>query len=445
MPPAQRSSSQDACPGALAVHRAEDGNLARVRIPGGILPTTRLAVLADAAARLGDAYLELTSRGNVQLRALAPGAEVELARLLREIGLLPSESHERVRNIAASPLTGRDGSGHIDVRPLVAELDRGLCADPALAELSGRFLFALDDGRHDVSGLAADVTLLAVSPDTVALILAGHDTGLRTGSADATGLALAAAATFLAHRDPRSPAWRLAELTAAARDSMVARLAATAGVWTDEPRPTGPTHRPPVGVLAQRDGLVAVCAGVALGRLDPAQIDTLIRAAAERSREVVITPWRTVLVPDLPPPVVAGAQSSLAAAGLLTDPHSPLVRVSACAGKPRCGRALADVRADALATVPAAGTPAGPLAVHWVGCERACGRPAGRHVQVLAMQDGYQVSLDGEVRAHVAPGADLVHAVTTARGDTAPGEPVRGDTVRGGAKVGRDGAGDGVG
>ena len=212
MPPTGRSSSQDLCPGALAVHRAEDGNLVRIRIPGGILRAAQLRVLADAAVRLGDGHLELTSRGNVQLRALEPGAEVDLAAVLAEFGLLPSESHERVRNIAASPLTGRDGTGACDVRPVVAELDRGLCADPELAELSGRFLFAVDDGRRDVSGLDSDVALLAVAPDTVALLLTGQDTGLRTGLRYAAGLALAVARAFLAARDPRSPAWRMAEL-----------------------------------------------------------------------------------------------------------------------------------------------------------------------------------------------------------------------------------------
>ncbi|MFD0530853.1 hypothetical protein ACFQ1I_36085 [Kitasatospora arboriphila] len=59
--------------------------------------------LADAAEALGDGALETTSRGNVQLRGLASACGAELADRLRAVGLLPSDTHERVRNIVASP------------------------------------------------------------------------------------------------------------------------------------------------------------------------------------------------------------------------------------------------------------------------------------------------------------------------------------------------------
>jgi len=73
----------DACPGALQTHAAADGALARVRVPGGLLTAEQLRVLAAAARELGDDGLELTSRGNVQLRGLdeedVPGLGERLA------------------------------------------------------------------------------------------------------------------------------------------------------------------------------------------------------------------------------------------------------------------------------------------------------------------------------------------------------------------------------
>ena len=66
--------------------------------------------------------------------------------------------------------------------------------------------------------------------------------------------------------------------------------------------------------------------------------------------------------------------------------------MSACTGRPGCASALADVRADALAGVPSsAGLP-----VHWSGCARRCGRPAGSVVDVIAAEDGYRVLRGGE-------------------------------------------------
>ena len=107
------------------------------------------------AAELGDGRVELTSRGNVQLRGLAADAAGPLTDELARAGLFPSPEHDLVRNVLASPLAGLDGGP--DLTAIVQGLDAALCARPRLAELPGRFLFAVDDGRGDVAGLGADV------------------------------------------------------------------------------------------------------------------------------------------------------------------------------------------------------------------------------------------------------------------------------------------------
>ena len=92
----------------------------------------------------GDGHVDLTARGNVQLRGIGPGRAGELARRAAAAGLLPSPAHDRARNITASPLAGL--AGRPDLRDLVGSLDAAVRADPALAGLPGRFLFGLDDG-----------------------------------------------------------------------------------------------------------------------------------------------------------------------------------------------------------------------------------------------------------------------------------------------------------
>ncbi|MBW8482144.1 precorrin-3B synthase [Actinomadura parmotrematis] len=374
MSPSSRSGP-DACPGALRVHRAADGGLARVRLPGGVLRAEGLAALADAAAEWGDGHLELTSRGNVQLRGLPDGVEAELAARLRDGGLLPSATHETVRNIVASPLSGRDGRGLIDVRPLTRALDAALCADPALAALSGRFLFALDDGRGDVVALRADAALLAVAEDVFALVVAGRDSGVRVSPEGAEKALLDVARAFLRARGSE---WRIKEL-----DDPVAALAPHLPPPTADPRdvPRAPA-RPDIGPVRQLDGRTALCALVPLGRLDPAPL----RGRAE----VVVTPWRTLAIPDL-----ADVSDSF---GLVADPASGWAGLTACAGRPGCAKALTDVRADAART-RTDGAEDGALPVHWSGCERQCGRPAAAHVAVVATEDGYEVRRGGEVRA----------------------------------------------
>lgn len=152
----------DACPGALRLHSADDGRLARLRLPAGRLTARQVEVLAVAAETLGDGRISITSRGNAELRGLADDCGARLAELLAGAGLLPSPTHERVRNIVASPAAGLDGLGAADVQLWARELDALLCATPWAAALSGRFLFVLDDGRGDVAGLGGDVTLVEI-------------------------------------------------------------------------------------------------------------------------------------------------------------------------------------------------------------------------------------------------------------------------------------------
>ena len=96
--------SSDACPGVFAPHDAADGALARIRLPGGVIGAAALRVVADCAQELGDGRVHLTSRGNLQLRGLSRSGA--LAARLAAAGLLPSATHERVRNVLASPLAG---------------------------------------------------------------------------------------------------------------------------------------------------------------------------------------------------------------------------------------------------------------------------------------------------------------------------------------------------
>ncbi len=380
----------DACPGALRLHPAEDGNLARLRLPGGFLTHRQLLAVADATDALGDGEVEITSRGNVQLRGLADGCAADLAERLRAVGLLPSDTHERVRNVVASPLAGLDGRGvgGDEIAHWVRELDRALCAAPWAAGLSGKFLFALDDGRGDVAALNADVTLIAVGAGR-ALLRLGR--ARRATAVDApVPAALDAARRFLDLAAGR--AWHPRELQAELPEGDVP-LPPFAG----EPPALGAVE--PVGAAGAAVGGLSV--GLRFGRASSAQWRLLAAALGEGARDgedgggpraARLTPWRGVVLP--------GADGSwlprLADAGFRTAPGGPWEGVTACTGLPGCGKSLADVRAQAARAV--ADVPAEGLPVHWSGCARRCGHPAGRWVDVLATAAGHRVTVDGTVR-----------------------------------------------
>ncbi|MBC2876185.1 MULTISPECIES: cobalamin biosynthesis protein CobG [Streptomyces] len=410
----------DACPGALRLHAADDGALARVRLPAGLLTVRQAMELATLAVELGDGNLDLTSRGNIQLRALPAGSGGELGGRLRATGLLPSDRHERVRNIAASPLHGLDGTGHADVGAWARELDRLLCADDEVTALSGRFLFGLDDGRGDIAALTPDVTLIA-EPDgrTAVLCYAAEGPGLRVPAADAPRAAVVAARHFLAAHG--GSAWRVTELPAGRRPDVTALAARLADAEVTAV-PTGRSAAPPPGPVSGPDGRTALSVAAPLGRLTAGQWRLLVAAAEAGSGELRVTPWRGVVVPGLADADAAAARlAGLADAGLVVSAASPWYGAGACAGRPGCAKSRADVRADATAALTGTrpgGT--GDLPVYWSGCERRCGHPGGRWVDVLATDDGYRVAVrtgggDAEQGVRRVTAAGLPGAVAAAR------------------------------
>lgn len=404
-------SRSDACPGVLRLHRADDGALARVRLPAGTLTAGQAVTLARLSEEYGDGRLDLTSRGNVQLRGLSEDCAPRLTERLRTASLLPSARHDRSRNVVASPLCGLDGAGHADVRSWAVELDGLLCASEPAAALSGRFLFALDDGRGDVASRAADVTLVASPPGQALLLVPaggeaeGHasSVGLRLAAPHAPRAALVAALEFLAAlRRSGTRGWRMTELPAQHRLSATGLTAALAAAGVPSAPvavhghawPSSAAAGPRPGVVSGPDGRCAMVVAAPLGRWDSEQW-RLLGAAAARSGtgELRVTPWRGVVLPGFPPRSTNAWSERFRDAGLVTDEREPWDGVGACTGRPGCAKSRSDVRADAARTVREA--PSGPTApVYWSGCERRCGRPPGAYVDVLAVANGrYHVTV----------------------------------------------------
>lgn len=368
----------DACPGALHVHEAADGALSRLRLPGGHLTSEQLLTLAQAAEDLGNGEIELTSRANVQLRSVRePGA---LAQRVAAAGLLPSATHERVRNIVGSPLSGRVG-GIGDIRAVVRDLDQALIARPRLAALPGRVLFTLDDGRGDISPLRGDFGVHALAPDHFALLLAGEDCGARISAAQIVPTLLDAAQAFL---DVRGEHWRLHEL-----DDGPAQVFERLELQISSGQPVQHNHEvnTPIGWFDQHDGKVTLGATVALGVL-PARMAQFLAAT---SRPVIITPWRSLLLVDLDEAMADQVIRVLAPMGLIFDAHSPWAQVSACTGSPGCAKSHADVRAD-VAEAVIEGTLPVHGRQHWSGCDRRCGSPHGDAADIIATGSGYIVA-----------------------------------------------------
>ena len=258
----------------------------------------QLVALARASAAFGSGALELTGRGNLLISGVTDAEAVAAA--VAEAGLLPAPTC----TIVASPLSGRVG-GIADVREWVSDLDAAIQTEPVLARLPESFLFSVDDGRDDVSGLGADVGVHAVD-DHAALVLAGRDTGVRLTAREVVDTLIVIAKRFV---DVRGNALRVSEL------ADPSQLLPGAELGDGYRKVT----RPPVGWIEQDDGRVALGAAVPQGVL-PARLAEYLAAI---EAPLVVTPWRSMLVCDVDEVVADTALRVLAPMGLIFDENSP--------------------------------------------------------------------------------------------------------------------------
>lgn len=349
-----RPSGGDRCPGVLRPYVTGDGALVRLRVPGGRIRVDVLAELMQLTTQFGAPVLQLTSRANLQLRALPDPLPEELIEAIEATGLLPSATHERVRNILAAPLAP-------DLQPLVDDLDAAIVADPVLAELPGRFLFAVSDRTGSVLSEGWDLAYQALSAES-GLILAG-DSATEVLQRDAVSELIRRARLFLDHR-AGPEVWNVRDLSADSPMFDGLRPHAAAAMPPLEPGPVG----------------ADLVVGVPLAMLRPEQVE----AVAAITDELVLTPWRSFVVPG-------GVRHAarLQSAGLVTTADSPWARLTACVGAPSCART--QTRTLDLATAATTQMAADGPRVHVVGCERRCGEPSSEHRTLISPADAREV------------------------------------------------------
>lgn len=199
------------CPSVHEPMRSGDGLLARVKPFGGRLPANALRAIADAVEAYGNGIIELTSRGNLQVRGLHEASAPGFASAMVTAGLAdPDPARERRRNIIVMP-------PYDDA--LAAEVEAILSS---IGGLPAKFCVAIGQADANimiVSGImTAQDLIVPYSPDALrcmALHAAGHlplastqtvpGSGLlflRYGQTDSAGLRALAAATDDARTTP---------------------------------------------------------------------------------------------------------------------------------------------------------------------------------------------------------------------------------------------------
>lgn len=380
------------CPSLHEPMAAADGLLARVKPPGGRLSAAALRRLADAAVRFGSGTLELTQRGNVQVRGLTPASAPVFAARMVAAGLASADpATERRRNVIAAPLGDCDPTAAADAPALAAAIEAMLAATPALTQLPPKFGFAVDAGGVLPLCTPADITLRTDG--------ARHWIGIGQAEAEA------------------DPAHTVALLRALALGAGADRIPDAAAALADvglRPLPRAPsiTALAPVGDLGP-----AVVLGVPFGQADAALLASLAALAETQGDGVLrLTPWRSVALAGVTAP--RRLCDAAAAAGLIVDLADPRRRIAACIGSAGCANGHARTRDDAATLATATWTGAAwpgaawtdaawpgaawPGVLHVSGCPKGCAHPRAA-LTLVAGPNGYGLVRHG--RADAPPDA----------------------------------------
>lgn len=410
--PTSTAVRPSACPGLLRIVQALDGGICRIKLNGGSISADQADAVADAAQRFASGAIEATNRANLQIRGIGAQSAALIDSLLA-VGLGPrTPGGDDVRNLMLSPAAGIDRQMRFDTRALAERILDTLQNHSRFHELSAKFAVQLDGGEAlAMLEHAHDLWLSAFEhggETRLAFGLAGCPTDRALGAVaveNGHALVVAVLELFLELARPDQTRMRhvLAELPVLAFLEQLRKRVQVKAISAWRRQPAQNLH---IGMHPQSIAeWVYVGAVPPLGRLDPA----MLRGAAQLARQfgdgsLRLTPWQSLLLPNVAAADAGEVLRRLQALGLLTEATEPLARLIACTGASGCGKGLADTKGDArqLATLlPAA------VDLHLSGCTRSCAAAHCAPATLLAVSPGHY---DLYFRDAALPGFGALHA-----------------------------------
>lgn len=391
----------------------------RIRITNGQATSVQLRTMAEVGRRLGNGVLDLTTRQQVELRAIKIQDVPYILQALKGVDLSSLQTGmDNVRNVNCCPLAGLTPKELFDASPVGAEYTRIFLANKAFTNLPRKFNVTitgcLENCTHSETQDIGMTPAVRVADERAGFNVA---VGGKMGSG---GMTIAQPLDVFV--EPQEAAALAAEITLLFRDEgprgqrTKARLAFLIQEWGVECFRTALEKRwgPPLQ-RAQRDvrlpdatdhlgvhpqkqpGLFAVGLCVPTGRMTSDQMMGLARLAEEYgSGQVRLTTQQNALLVDMPEAKV----QSLLAEPLLEEfspkPHPFFRGLVTCTGTDYCNLALIETKAigKRLAASMAGKFSYGqPISIHWSGCPAGC---ANHQAADIGFQ-GAKARLDGKV------------------------------------------------
>jgi precorrin-3B synthase len=401
-----------ACPALSAPMQTGDGLLVRLNAASGGFSPAALAGLAEAAFRHGNSILEVTARGNLQIRGLAAETVVPLA---ADIDLLGIEVRDGVP-VETGPLAGLDPHEVADPRPLADAVRRAIAAAQLARRLGPKVSVVVDGGgRLNMGGIHADVRLAALrtghdivwqlsiagsaaTAAPIALFDEKHAGEVALATLESIAeLGMQARARHLAPAMLRAQLARIASKPPAACSNHVGDEIADSKIVVLN-RYDAPRNSLPIGVFDLADGRSALGIGLPFGQIEASRLSGFCREAeAAGVGEFRLAPGRALLVIAADASVCAGLQDIAPRYGFIGDAGDTRLCIAACPGSPACasGHMAARAIAEQLAAL-GIGLFDNSLSLHVSGCAKGCAHPTAADLTFVGQSDGVGLVIGGK-------------------------------------------------
>jgi precorrin-3B synthase len=400
-----------ACPGLSAPMATGDGLLVRFS-PLGTISLVAFDALCEAANRHGNGIVEITARGNIQVRGLSAATAPEFADAVAALDIAAADGVLIIHN----PLAGLDPHELVDASKLATELRGALAQSSMAARVSPKVSVVINGGgAYRLDALAADIRARAFKNGNgryIEIEVAGNTLG-----SIALGDAIAALVRLLgvvAHHGRQA---RARDVVAV--ESLEVFRAAVAGfLIPSTPRETK-NEQSTIGAWQLCDGSLACGIALPFGHADAAVLQQMSDAAeAARAQGFRTAPDRTLLAIGLPQEQLESFVSAARSLGFIVDAGDPRRNVVACAGAPICS--AAHIAARALGPrIAAAAAPYldSKFKIHVSGCAKGCAHPSPTALTVVGTDAGCALVANGSARDTpfmTVPTAELIGEITDA-------------------------------
>lgn len=392
-----------ACPALSAPMMTGDGLLARIALTDPISPAG-LAEICRMALKHGNGMIDISARGNLQIRGLTAASAPRLDSDVRALNLPLRDGLA----VEVPPLAGLDQSEIADPRPLADQIRE---AAKTIAGLAPKMSVVVDGhGQLRLSDLLADIRVVAIGKQEWKILLGGTEASGRLFNVLRETLVVDAVLGLLS---------KLAALGNKARGGDIIH---DLSIDEDEPRKrpgeipsagTKPKAPSPFAVFPLSDNLYAVGLGPSFGQAMADDLIALHDEAAHRGILSVKPALDHSLLFFGTEPSCRSLQAFAADQGFITSQTDPRSNIAACSGSPACTSATIDTHAiAATAAAECADLLDGSFILHVTGCPKGCAHPQPSALALCGTATG--VSFITQAKASGQPFASVAFADTNA-------------------------------